>query len=228
MITTTIKLHDHNMEELKAIAKEERRSVGFLIRDAIVFQLTEHHSKLRKFKNKKNVQRVHADKKINGKPGPQSLRMREIFVGRCPRTGRGGSRSGIVGSFCDGLGKLAVSLKAMRQSGLYFGWLSYRSTIRRRKVRKKISPTQVPTASAGTVASCQSSYSGEASPAHERRLKTIKNFCAETPKQIKPASKYRKNNLGTSKRNVAAEEKKKSWYTPCESADDTPEIILLS
>ena len=53
MITTTIKLHDHDMEELKAIAKEERRSVGFLIRDAIVFWLTEHRRQVAEIQKQK-------------------------------------------------------------------------------------------------------------------------------------------------------------------------------
>ena len=42
MVSTTIKISENAMSELRSIATTERRSVGFLIRDAITFWLTEH------------------------------------------------------------------------------------------------------------------------------------------------------------------------------------------
>jgi predicted transcriptional regulator len=53
MVTTTIKLHDHDMKELQAIAREERRSVGFLIRDAIAFWLAEHRRQIAEIEKQK-------------------------------------------------------------------------------------------------------------------------------------------------------------------------------
>ncbi len=53
MVTTTIKLHDYAMKELRAIAKDERRSVGFLIRDAVAFWLADHRRQVAEIEKQK-------------------------------------------------------------------------------------------------------------------------------------------------------------------------------
>jgi len=91
-------------------------------------------------------------------------------------------------------------------------------------VRKKISPTQVPTASAEQLQAAKVAL-GEKPPTLMEKIKDDKKFLAETPKQIKPAGQLAKTIWEQASEMLRQEEEKKSWYTPCESADDTPEII---
>jgi predicted transcriptional regulator len=57
MVTTTIKLHDQDMEALRTIAKIERRSVGFLIRDAVAYWLAEHRRQIAEIEAQKKEQK---------------------------------------------------------------------------------------------------------------------------------------------------------------------------
>ena len=91
-------------------------------------------------------------------------------------------------------------------------------------MRKKISPTQVPTASAEQLQAAKVAL-GEKPPTPMEKIKDDKKFLAETPKQIKPAGQLAKTIWEQASEMLRQEEEKKSWYTPCESADDTPEII---
>jgi hypothetical protein len=78
VVSTTIKISESAMSDLRSIAAKERRSVGFLIRDAVTFWLTEHaRQEAERTGNMQEVsfRRDHTVQSISQPPSEQPIRV---------------------------------------------------------------------------------------------------------------------------------------------------------